>query len=221
MVQWLRLCTPNARDPGLIPGQGTRSHMPQLRVCMLQLKIPRANTKSQCSQQNIFLKRRLFLILAYGCSEMHSDLWNMSILVRVLQRNRINKMCIYIYRGFYFKKLAHIIMEAASPKSEVQVWKLSGNRIPSCSEEVYLLFWSGLQLLGWGLLTVWREICFTPSPLIWRLISSKNILTETSRIIFGHISGHCGPARLTHKINHHRESCDACIGLNANNWQGW
>ena len=26
-VQWLRLHAPNARGPGLIPGQGTRSHM--------------------------------------------------------------------------------------------------------------------------------------------------------------------------------------------------
>ena len=29
--QWLRLHIPNERDPGLIPGQGTRSHMLQLR----------------------------------------------------------------------------------------------------------------------------------------------------------------------------------------------
>ena len=29
VVQWLRLHTPNAGDWGLIPGQGTRSHMPQ------------------------------------------------------------------------------------------------------------------------------------------------------------------------------------------------
>ncbi|TEA37700.1 hypothetical protein DBR06_SOUSAS9210016, partial [Sousa chinensis] len=28
VVQWLRLCAPNAGDPGSIPGQGTRSHMP-------------------------------------------------------------------------------------------------------------------------------------------------------------------------------------------------
>ena len=27
MEQWLRLPTPNAEGPGLIPGQGTRSHM--------------------------------------------------------------------------------------------------------------------------------------------------------------------------------------------------
>ena len=38
MVQWLRLCIPNAGDPGSIPGQGTRSHMLQLRVPMLQLR---------------------------------------------------------------------------------------------------------------------------------------------------------------------------------------
>ncbi|TEA31481.1 hypothetical protein DBR06_SOUSAS44510002, partial [Sousa chinensis] len=38
VVQWLRLHTPNAGGPGLIPGRGTRPHMPQLRVRMLQLK---------------------------------------------------------------------------------------------------------------------------------------------------------------------------------------
>ena len=31
VVQWLRLCAPNAEGPGLNPGQGTRSHMTQLR----------------------------------------------------------------------------------------------------------------------------------------------------------------------------------------------
>ena len=38
MVQWLRLHTPNAGGLGLIPAQGTRSHM-------LQLKILHATTK--------------------------------------------------------------------------------------------------------------------------------------------------------------------------------
>ena len=32
VVQWLRLHAPNAGSLGSIPGQGTRSHMPQLRV---------------------------------------------------------------------------------------------------------------------------------------------------------------------------------------------
>ena len=31
VVQWLRLCIPNAGSLGSIPGQGTRAHMPQLR----------------------------------------------------------------------------------------------------------------------------------------------------------------------------------------------
>lgn len=35
------------------------------------------------------------------------------------------------------------------------------------------------------------------------LISSKNTLKETSKIIFEHISGYHGPDTLTHKINHH------------------
>ena len=37
VVQWLRFCAPNAVGPGLIPGQGTRSHMPQQRSYVLQL----------------------------------------------------------------------------------------------------------------------------------------------------------------------------------------
>ena len=31
VVQWLRVCTPNAEGPGSVTGQGTRSHMPQQR----------------------------------------------------------------------------------------------------------------------------------------------------------------------------------------------
>ena len=40
VVQWLRLHTPDAGGPGSISGQGTRSPMPYLRVCMLQWKGP-------------------------------------------------------------------------------------------------------------------------------------------------------------------------------------
>ena len=53
MVQWLRLLTPNAGSPGSVPGQGTRSRMPKLRVRMPQLKILHAATKTQCNQINI------------------------------------------------------------------------------------------------------------------------------------------------------------------------
>ena len=38
VVQRLRLWTPNAGGLGSIPGQGTESHMPQQRICMLQPK---------------------------------------------------------------------------------------------------------------------------------------------------------------------------------------
>ena len=38
VVQRLRLQAPNAGGPGLIPGREARSHIPQLRVCMLTLK---------------------------------------------------------------------------------------------------------------------------------------------------------------------------------------
>ena len=46
MFQWVRLYSSNAGGLGSISGQGTRFHMLQLRVCMLQLKIPLAATKT-------------------------------------------------------------------------------------------------------------------------------------------------------------------------------
>ena len=51
VVQWLRLCTPNAGGPGSIPGGGTRSYMLQLRVHQPQqrMTIPRAVTKTWCN----------------------------------------------------------------------------------------------------------------------------------------------------------------------------
>ena len=52
VVQWLKLCALNAGGPGSIPGQGTRSHMSELRGCMPQLKISHAITKTHHGQMN-------------------------------------------------------------------------------------------------------------------------------------------------------------------------
>ena len=52
MVQWLGLHDPNAGCPSSIPGQVTRSHMPQLTVSIPKLKIPHAMTKTQRGQIN-------------------------------------------------------------------------------------------------------------------------------------------------------------------------
>ena len=49
VVQWLRLCTPNIGDPGLIPDQGTGSHMMELRARMLQ---PRPSTAKHTHVSN-------------------------------------------------------------------------------------------------------------------------------------------------------------------------
>ena len=51
VVQWLRLCAPSAGGLGSIPGQGTRSHMPQLRIRMPQLKILHVTTKRSRTPQ--------------------------------------------------------------------------------------------------------------------------------------------------------------------------
>ena len=50
VLQWLKLHIPSAGFPDSIPDQGSRSHMQQLRVQMLQLKSPCTITKTWCSQ---------------------------------------------------------------------------------------------------------------------------------------------------------------------------
>ena len=55
LVRWLKSCTPSAGGPGLIPGQRTRSHMPQLRVFVPQLKILCALTNTWNSQMGASL----------------------------------------------------------------------------------------------------------------------------------------------------------------------
>ena len=52
MVQGLRLHAPNAGGLGLISGQGTRSHMLQLRVHMLQQKLQPNKLKKENSLAN-------------------------------------------------------------------------------------------------------------------------------------------------------------------------
>ena len=53
VVQQLRLCVPNEGGLALIPDQGTRSHMPQLRLCM-------AETEDPAQLNKYFLKKEEF-----------------------------------------------------------------------------------------------------------------------------------------------------------------
>ena len=55
LVHWFRLCAPNARGLGWIPGQGTRSHILQPRVHMSQLKVLKQQLRP--STVKYFLKK--------------------------------------------------------------------------------------------------------------------------------------------------------------------
>ena len=52
VVQWVKLPAPNSGGPSLIPGQGARSHLPQLKILHATMKIkdPRAAAKTWHSQ---------------------------------------------------------------------------------------------------------------------------------------------------------------------------
>ena len=51
VVQWLRVCAPNAESPGSILGEGTRSHMPQVRSHMVQWRSHVPQPKKKMKRQ--------------------------------------------------------------------------------------------------------------------------------------------------------------------------
>ena len=85
LVQWLRLPSSHCRGPSSIPGQGTRSHM-------LQLKIP-----SECSQINkinfsfFFLKTPVFGLLGLILHEARTS--HELLLPWWLRRQRLCSQC--------------------------------------------------------------------------------------------------------------------------------
>ena len=59
VVQWLRLCIPNIGGPGLIPSQGTRFHMLQLKsLHVTTKKILHAATKTSHCQIKVKKKKK-------------------------------------------------------------------------------------------------------------------------------------------------------------------
>ena len=62
MVQWLRLCAPNAGIPGSIPGQGTICHMPQLKILHAATKTHNSPPKSD---NNYHPKNKYLIVLPW------------------------------------------------------------------------------------------------------------------------------------------------------------
>lgn len=55
------------------------------------------------------------------------------VLVRILQRNRTDRLYKYIYREIHFRKLAHAIVGLASPKSAGHACGLDPEKSRCCS----------------------------------------------------------------------------------------
>ena len=60
VVQWLRLHTLNVGGPGSIPGQGTRYHMPQLKILHTTTKTVQPNKNTPHTHTN-----ERFILLAH------------------------------------------------------------------------------------------------------------------------------------------------------------
>ena len=89
------------RGLGLIPGLETRSHMPQIRICLLklrvqmpQLKITYATTTTQHSQIHKYLKKKkgeknaihkVDKIIGFPPADISSIYWNSGLKIKYLE----------------------------------------------------------------------------------------------------------------------------------------
>ena len=108
VVQWLRLCVPNAGGLGSIPGQGTRSHLSKL-------KIPHAATKTRCSQI-IFLK-------SYSFSNSHVWMWELDHKEGWAPKNQC--LCIVVLEKTLESPLNSKDIKPVNPKGN-QLWIFIG-----------------------------------------------------------------------------------------------
>ena len=58
VIQWLRLRAPSAGGPDLAPGQGTRSHMPQLKDLLCSATKTRFSQKKKKKKKRAMEKNR-------------------------------------------------------------------------------------------------------------------------------------------------------------------
>ena len=82
VVQWVKLPAPNSGGPSLIPGQGARSHLPQLKILHATMKIkdPRAAAKtwhSQKKKKDLSEKQRHFVF-----NSLSGDLSPLKLLLK-------------------------------------------------------------------------------------------------------------------------------------------
>ena len=115
-------------------------------------------------------------------------------------------------KEIYSKKLAHVFMEIENPKSAEWAFRLE-TREENASVQVqrplvaeFSLVWGGESSVLFIPLTDWMRP--THNIKCYLLCSRStglnvNLIQKPFRRMFEHISGHCGPAKLIHKINHH------------------
>ena len=76
------------------------------------------------------------------------------------------------------------------------------------------MFYSGVQLIGWGPLTLCRAICYTQSADSDVNLIQKFLHRHTLNSVWPNVRAPCIPVKLTHKINHHtneRSKCDSKV----------
>lgn len=111
---------------------------------------------------------------------------------------RTTPLC-HIHPNLPITMISYIIPYRNSSKSLV-CWCFSP---PFTGLRVSLLFYSGLQRIGWGILMLATAICFTQSDNLNVNLFQKHPHRNTQNIVWLDILVPHSPVKLTHKISHH------------------
>ena len=116
--------------------------------------------------------------------------------------------------GLTQEESVFLLESKAGKKTDVPVWRQASRRNSLLlGGGSALLFYSGLQLIGWGPPTLRRAICFTQSTDLHVNLFQKHPHRNTQNNVWPNLWAPHGTVKLTHKMRHHRV-------LNARIWGG-
>ena len=132
MVQWLRLCDTSAEGLGLIPGLGTRSHMPQLRPSIAKKKKDINSAMLKCKHSFVLS------LLPFYHSESESEVPQSCLTLCDLMDCSLSHSSIHeIFAGKSTGVGCHFLLQRIFPTQG------SNPGLPHCRQTLYCLSHQG------------------------------------------------------------------------------
>ena len=163
MVQWWRLCAPNSRGSVSTSDQGTRFHMPQLRVCVSQLKDHSCHNKDTVQPKKERNSTQRSYVLSFPSDKNFEKLYSTISQLRYWQRLHpftlhrfptCTYLCVcthmYVYTLYIFSpiKLYHIRVHISTTTVKTRTVLSPKELLSLLFQKIFIYLF--IYLFGWA-----------------------------------------------------------------------